>query len=226
MNVSAVIAAAGKGLRMNSSTRKQFLILDGIPVLARSLQLFLDHDRVKEIVVVCPPGEKEETSKLLEPHCRPEMVRLVEGGATRQESVRRGIMALCQPAGLVCIHDAARPFASTQLIDKLLEAAALAGAAVPVVVPGDTVKEIDGGGMVLRTLQRASLRLVQTPQVFKGEVIAEAYRTAGEKAITATDDASLVEALGRPVVTVPGEESNIKITTPLDLALATLLLKG
>lgn len=226
MDVSAVIAAAGKGLRMNSATRKQFLVLDGVPVLARSLQVFLDHGRVNEIIVVCPPGEKEETSKLLEPYSRPEMVRLVEGGASRQESVHKGIMALCQPAGLVCIHDAARPFASNRLLDKLLEAAALAGAAVPVIVPGDTVKEVDGKGMVLRTPQRTSLRLVQTPQVFKGEIIAEAYRNAGKKAITATDDASLVEALGKPVVTVPGEESNLKITTPLDLALANLLLKG
>ncbi len=226
MYISAIIAAAGQGLRMDSATRKQYLYLEGIPVLARSLNLFLGHMRVSEVVAVIPPGDREEVTSLLQPYCPVEEIRLVEGGATRQESVSRGLKALSSQADLLCIHDAARPLASPGLLDVLLEAAESCGAVIPVISFSDTVKEVDREGFVISTPVRDNLFLVQTPQVFWQEIIFDAHYYAGKQKIKATDDASLVEAIGKPVKTIPGEPANLKITSPRDLMLASLFLKG
>lgn len=225
MDVSVVIAAAGKGLRMESPLRKQYLFLDKVPVLARSLNLFLEHHRVCEVIAVIPPGERPEVQKLLQPYCPIERIRLVDGGSTRQESVGRGLEALSGQGSLICIHDAARPLASPGLLEALLEAAEAWGAAVPVIPLTDTVKEVDAKGMILATPRRETLRLVQTPQVFRRHIITAAYRQARDRGLIATDDASLVEAAGRPIKAVPGEPENLKITSPRDLDLASLLLK-
>lgn len=225
MDVSAIIAAAGKGLRMENATRKQYLILDKVPVLARSLNLFLEHSRVCEVIAVIPVGERPEVQNLLQPYCPIERIRLVDGGATRQDSVSRGLEALSGQEALICIHDAARPLVSAKLLEALLEAAEEWGAAVPVMPLADTVKEVDVQGMILSTPNRETLRLVQTPQVFRREVITGAYRRARDLGLIATDDASLVEAMGRPVRAIPGEPDNLKITSRRDLDLASLLLK-
>lgn len=226
MRASAVVVAAGAGQRMAMNLRKQYLTLGGIPVLVRSLQLFLDHPSVGEVVAVIPPGEAGIVEELLRPYFPPQKVRLVDGGADRSESVDRGLKALEEEAELVCIHDAARPLASAGLLDRLLNAAARWGAAVPVLELSDTVKEIDGAGFILSTPDREKLRLVQTPQVFKRDIIIEAYRNSAAAVLNATDDARLVELSGRAIKTVPGEAENLKITRPLDLKLATLLLEG
>ncbi len=226
MDVTAIIAAAGQGLRMESATRKQYLFLEKVPVLARSLNLFLGHTRVGEVIAVIPPGERGDVQILLQPYCPIERIRLVDGGATRQESVEKGLEAISDQAGLVCIHDAARPLVSPYLLETLLEAAEEWGAAVPVIPLHDTVKQIDREGRVLSTPDREALRLVQTPQVFQKKIIFAAFSHAREHNLKATDDASLVEAMGRPVKTVPGESENLKITSPRDLDLASLLLKG
>lgn len=226
MEAAALVAAAGAGLRMNSPALKQYLMLEGVPVLARSLKIFLDHPAVKEIIAVIPPGDADAVAGLLNPYCPPDRVRLVEGGATRQESVSRGLKAIASDAGLVCIHDAARPLASAGLLDSLLEAALRWGAAVPVLTLSDTVKEIDNKGFVHLTPERDKLRLVQTPQVFLRQLIMQAYEEALTGKMTATDDATLVELLGKTVMTVPGEAANLKITSSIDLHIASLLLKG
>ncbi len=233
MKAAAIIAAAGEGLRMKNAIRKQYLVLEEKPVLVRSLQLFLDHRAITEIIIVVPPGEQDAVSSLLQPYCQLEGIRLIEGGSSRQESVERGLKAVSEEADLVCIHDAARPLASADLLDALLDTASEeavssrgCGSAVPVIPLSDTVKEVDREGFILSTPARDSLGLVQTPQVFRREIILEAYRYAAAKNFEATDDASLVEAMGRPVRTVPGELNNFKITSPLDLMLASLLLKG
>ncbi len=226
MQAAAVIAAAGEGLRMKAATRKQYLVLDGVPVLARSLRLFLKHEKVGQVVVVIPPGDADSVREMLNLHCPGEDITLVKGGASRRESVGHGLDAVSGQASLVCIHDAARPFATRQLLDHLLAEATRHGAAVPVLSLSDTVKEVNEAGFVLATPARESLRRVQTPQVFLREVIIEAYRCAHERIPRATDDASLVEMAGRPVKTVSGEEENIKITSPRDLALASIILKG
>jgi len=226
LKAAALVAAAGAGLRMEAATRKQYLMLEGLPVLVHSLNLFLRHGAVTEIIVVIPPGEADQVGGFLESYCSLQKVKLVEGGASRQESVSRGLCALTAEAELVCIHDAARPLASAGLLDRLLEAAARFGAAVPVIKLNDTVKTVDNEGFVLSTPQRERLRLVQTPQVFRRDLIIRAYEEARKKSAAATDDSSLVELLGKPVATVPGENANLKITGPGDLLLASLLLKG
>ena len=224
-DVTAIVAAAGQGLRMESVTRKQYLFLEKVPVLARSLNLFLQNSRIGEVIAVIPSGERSDVQNLLQPYCPIERIRLVDGGATRQESVGRGLDELPEQAALVCIHDAARPLASSGLLDALLGAAEEWGAAVPVLPPADTIKEVDRSGLIVSTPDREFLRLVQTPQVFKKDIITTAYSRAGEKGLQATDDASLVEAMGRPVKTVPGEAENLKITSPRDLDLASLIIK-
>ncbi|MDW7730399.1 MAG: 2-C-methyl-D-erythritol 4-phosphate cytidylyltransferase [Bacillota bacterium] len=223
MKVAAIIAAAGAGLRMLSETRKQYMRLEGMPVLVRSVKLFCDRPDFETVAVVIPAGDEAEVRALLEPFCSSERLLFVEGGQTRQVSVSKGLKALPPSAGLVCIHDAARPLASVVLLEKLLAAAAEYGAAVPVIPLNDTLKEIDPEGFITATLPRDKLRLVQTPQVFRRAIIEKAYR---EAFANATDDASLVELAGFVVRTVPGELTNFKITTPLDIALAALLLKG
>lgn len=226
MKVAAVIAAAGAGLRMEATMRKQYFTLGGIPVLARSLKLFTGHRAVTEVIAVIPPGEAEAVRVLLQPHLPSEQIKLVEGGATRQASVARGLALIAEDAELVCIHDAARPLASSDLLDRLIAAAARWGAAIPVLQPSDTIKEVDREDFVVKTLQRDKLRLVQTPQVFRLDLILEAYREAEKAGLTATDDASLIEMIEKPVKTLPGEAGNIKITKPDDFLVAALLLEG
>lgn len=210
---------------MANSTRKQYLFLEKVPVLARSLNIFLESGRVGEVIAVIPAGEKAAVQNLLQPFCPIERIKLVEGGATRQESVGRGLEAIKSQPALVSIHDAARPLASLGLLTSLLRAAEKWGAAIPVLPLADTVKIIDREGLVLSTPDRESLRQVQTPQVFKRELITQAYNHARQNQISATDDASLVEALNSPVITVPGEANNLKITSPSDLDRAALIIK-
>jgi 2-C-methyl-D-erythritol 4-phosphate cytidylyltransferase len=226
MKAAAIVAAAGTGLRMKNETRKQYLILAGKPVLARSLNLFTDYTGFETVIAVIPPGDEELVKKLIEPYCPVEQVALVAGGNSRQESVRRGLALVPDWVELVCIHDAARPLASPALLKNLLSAAEDFGAAIPVIAVSDTVKEIDNEGFVTATTSRDRLRLVQTPQIFRSEILKKAFEMARQSGFEATDDASLVEAAGFAVKTIPGETANLKITTPLDLVMAMQLLKG
>ncbi len=226
MKAAAIIAAAGAGLRMKSAARKQYLVLEGIPVLARSVRLFYDHPAFTEIIVVIPPDDDKVVRELLRPYFSLDRLKLVGGGATRQESVGNGLKAISAEAELVAVHDAARPLATPGLLFMLLDSAALWGAAIPVIQLSDTLKEVDEAGFVQSTPAREKLRLVQTPQLFKRDLLEKAYLTFQDAGGRATDDAALVELLGEPVITVPGEQSNFKITSPLDLFLASLILKG
>lgn len=226
MQAGAIIAAAGAGLRMQNNTRKQYLYLAGMPVLVRSVKLFLDCNQVGPVVVVIPPGEEKTVRLLLQPYLVLSDVDFVPGGETRQQSVANGLKALAGSVDLVCIHDAARPLASPDLLERLLETAAVQGSAVPVIPVSDTVKEIDETGLVMATLAREYLRLVQTPQVFRRELLVKAHQVFNAVLAGATDDAALVETLGRPVQTIEGEFTNLKITTALDLKLAEEILKG
>ncbi len=226
MKAAAIVAAAGTGLRMKNKTRKQYLVLAGKPVLARSLNLFIEHPGFETVIAVVPPGEEDAVKKLIEPFCQAGRVVLVAGGDTRQESVRRGLALVPEWIDLVCIHDAARPLASPALLGNLLSAADQFGAAIPVIAVSDTVKEINNEGFVTATPSRGRMRLVQTPQVFRRELLQKAFEMAGQCGFEATDDASLVEAAGYPVKTILGEPANLKITTPGDLVMAVQLLKG
>ncbi|MDW7739569.1 MAG: 2-C-methyl-D-erythritol 4-phosphate cytidylyltransferase [Bacillota bacterium] len=226
MKVAAIIAAAGEGLRMGSSTRKQYLLLEGVPVIVYSVKLFLGHPAVKEIIIVVPPGEKDAVKALIRTYYSSGQYILVEGGETRQESISLGLEAVSIDIDLVAVHDAARPLATADLLNRLVEAAAEKGAVVPVISLNDTAKEIDPSGYIISTPDREKLRLVQTPQVFRREILVNAYQEASRKGHMATDDASLVELSGAKVLTILGEVNNLKLTSPRDLELAAILMRG
>lgn len=223
--VAAIIAASGQGQRMETGVRKQYLFLEGVPVLARAVNLFVSHETVIQVIVVIPPGDDGYARKILKSFCPMEKLVFVEGGKRRQDSVFNGLQAVLPEAGLICIHDGARPLVSKELVEAVFEAAAEWGAAIPVIPVTDTLKELDYNGLIKGTIRRDSLRRAQTPQVFRHELIREAYHKALVLGVEATDDAYLLELLGETVFAVPGDPANIKITCPQDLLIASALLK-
>lgn len=225
MFVSAIIAAGGRGSRLGAGIPKQLLTVEGQPVLERSLGLFLDHPLVNEIVVALPAELVTEPPPYLIGTRKP--VRVVSGGARRQDSVGNAFQAISDEAALVVIHDAARPFASPQLLSRTIEAAAESGAALAAIGVRDTVKRSADAGspfFVAETLPRESIYLAQTPQAFRRDVLREALALS-EAGANATDEASLAERAGHPVRLVEGEASNIKITVPEDLAAADAIAR-
>ncbi|HSW35118.1 MAG TPA: 2-C-methyl-D-erythritol 4-phosphate cytidylyltransferase [Candidatus Limnocylindrales bacterium] len=226
MTVAVVVAAAGESRRMGFPTRKQYLTLEGMSVLARAVGIFLKNPAVIQIIVVVPAADISYAADLLRPHCPPERVLFVAGGSRRQDSVYNGLQVVREEAELVCIHDGARPLASEKLVNALFGAAYCHGAAIPVVPLTDTLKVVTPEGFVKETPSRESFCCAQTPQVFRRELILKAYRNAAENNLEVTDDSALVEYFGHPVLTVPGEQSNIKVTSPRDLHLAKIFLRG
>lgn len=223
---SALIVAAGQGLRMGSAQRKQYLKLCGSPVLVRTLRVFDRSPDIRSIVVVVPSSEmdfcKKEilSSASLESH-----VQLIAGGRRRQDSVFNGLEHLGDARGVVLIHDGVRPLVSTALIHDCIQGALQWGACIPVIPVVDTLKRIDSQDNILGTMPRQSIRMAQTPQAFSLPIIRRAHQEARRLGREATDDASLVEAMGIPVHVITGSRENIKITTPEDLAYAEALLK-
>lgn len=216
MFVSAIIAAGGRGQRYGASVPKQLLIVGGVPVLQRSVELLLSHPDVDEVVVALPAELVAEPPPYLRASAKP--LRIVAGGARRQDSVRQAFAAVSDQADLIVIHDAARPFASASLIARTIVAASESGAAVAALPARDTVKRSKGVGpfFVRETVPRDTVYLAQTPQVFTRRVLHDALSLA-EHGEDATDEATLAERAGHPVRLVDGEQTNIKITTPEDL---------
>lgn len=209
----ALIVAAGRGERLGTSVPKAFVLLRGVTLLERSLRIARAAVGVTSIVVARPPG----TAPL-------EHVASVAGGGTRSESVRLALAAAPEGEDEVVVHDAARPLAPPDLFDATLAALADADAAIAAAPMTDTIKEVDGAGIVLRTLHRAGLRAVQTPQAFRRPALERALDVPDEVLGSATDDAWLVERMGGRVVVVDSPSSNIKVTTPFDLQVAELML--
>lgn len=231
MKVAAIIPAAGLGTRMGRSTaetsgvsRKQFMLLDGAPILLHTLRKFLGCPLVSEIVVALRQEDIGWFSALLEREAPGKQVRLVVGGNSRQESVQNALDALAPDIELVAVHDAVRPFIDPETLEKVIQEAARNGAAIVGIVPVDTVKQVRGN-KVHGTLPRERLILAQTPQVFRYELLKEAFDRARQDGVTGTDESSLVERLERVEVSVvPGSDRNIKITRPSDMELARLFL--
>jgi len=218
--VATVVTAAGSSARMGGAGKKEFRSLGGVPALAMAIRPFLALGRV---VVTLPAGRLAEASALLAPHLDVAALQLVEGGGTRQESVRRGLLALADdPPDVVLIHDGARPWLTADLVARVLEAATRFGACVPVVEVSEAVKEVSGdaGGdaarFVLRHLPRHTLRSAQTPQGFSYPSILNAHEHAFLEGLSYVDDAEVYERFA-PVAWVPGDPSNRKITFPEDL---------
>lgn len=218
---AAVIVAAGSATRMGGID-KVLAELGGLPVLSRTLRVFDDHAMIDSIIVVAREDQMEKISRVCSPYQKVRMV--VPGGKSRQESVMRGLAAVPDGTQLVAIHDGARPLVTPEIMEKAILKADKFGAAAPAIPVKDTIKVSKNGG-VDETPERKTLFAVQTPQVFDRELIMGALQSAMEKRIALTDDCSAVEALGGTVMLTEGSEENIKITTPLDLEIAALILK-
>lgn len=224
MNV-AIIPAAGQGRRMGAETAKQFLELDGEPILLHTLRRFDACPSIDAIIVALPDGA---SSAFLQTAARAglrKVARVVPGGAERQESVARALACVRpETAEVVVVHDGVRPFVTPIQIAEVTNRAKIAGAAILALKATETVKEIDELGVV-RTLDRSGIALAQTPQAFRYTWLREAYERARTEGWVATDDASLVERAGHRVEIVEGSPYNIKITRPEDLALAEFILE-
>jgi 2-C-methyl-D-erythritol 4-phosphate cytidylyltransferase len=214
----AVVVAAGTGDRLGADRPKAFVRLGGRTMLAWSLAMLEEHDLIDGIVMVVPEEYEERASLLADDLCATKIAAAVPGGASRPESVAAGVACVPDAAAIVLVHDAARPLTPPAVVDRVVEALRSgADGAVPALAPADTVKRVGPDGSVAETLDRGALRAVQTPQGFPVEVLREALAAGAD---TATDCATMVEALGRRVVCVEGDERAFKITTPADLARA------
>lgn len=216
-----VIVAAGSASRMGGID-KVMAPLGGEPMIVRTVRAFQDCDAIASIVIVT----REDLIRPISGLCRDmgKVAAVVAGGKTRQESVHLGLNALPKGTKLAAVHDGARPLISWQVIDRVVRAANTYGAAAPAVPVKDTIKVVQGG-LVKETPDRSSLAAVQTPQVFDFDLLRGALRKAEEDGATVTDDCSAVERTGMKIKIVEGDERNLKVTTPMDLKIAELLLE-
>ncbi len=207
-----IIVAGGKGLRMKSEIPKQFLELNGKPVLMHTIKAFIDFDPEINIVLVLPEEQFSYWESLCRGHDFHPKYSRVAGGSTRFESVKNGL-AIAPDTGLIGVHDGVRPFIRRETIERIFQAAAQKGNAIPAIAPSESIRiETDHENHVV---DRATVRLIQTPQVFDAQLLKEAYNTSYRDGFT--DDASVFEQAGHKIHLVEGQSGNIKITTPDDL---------
>ena len=224
MNV-AIVAAAGRGTRFGRGRAKQFVELGGVPVIVHTLRRFERSETVGETVVVLPADETAAFVALAGRYGLRKLARVVAGGATRGESIWRGLQGVrAATAGVVAVHDGVRPFVTPAEIDRVVRAAEETGAALLATPATDTLKEVRSG-TVARTLDRSAVWHAQTPQCFRFDLLRRAYESALAEGLDATDDSALVERLGVSVSVVEGSARNVKITRPEDLAVAEVLLE-
>ncbi len=220
----AIIVAGGSSSRMQGID-KQFCPISGKPVLLRTLEAFNACDFIDRIVVVGKDDSLLKIQNLVADNKLEKVSDIVAGGGNRAESVRRGVEALGEDAGLLLIHDGARPLITAEIIESVKNTAELYGAAAPGVPLKDTIKKIDLSGKIIETPMRDTLVSIQTPQGFRSEIYKKALRNAGTLTDKITDDCMLVEAIGESVYIVDGSYENIKITNPIDVILAETILK-
>jgi 2-C-methyl-D-erythritol 4-phosphate cytidylyltransferase len=231
MKVSVIIPAAGLGTRMGRGapekegiSRKQFMLLNGSPILIHTIRKFVSSPLVSEIVVALRRDNLSWANDLFQSQGFAKTVRTVEGGESRQQSVENALESVSEDTDLVAVHDAVRPFIEIEVIEKVIREASESGAAIVGIVPVDTVKQVHRN-KVRATLPRERLILTQTPQVFKLDLLRQAFERARQDLFIGTDESSLVERLERVEVSVvPGTDRNIKITKPTDVELARLYL--
>ncbi|PIE74626.1 MAG: 2-C-methyl-D-erythritol 4-phosphate cytidylyltransferase [Deltaproteobacteria bacterium] len=225
--VSAIIVAGGKGQRMKASVPKQFLSIDGKPVLYLTLYAFNLADEIDEIIVVLPENyiswfqsdilDKEKWSK---------KIILVNGDKERQGSVKNGLDKISPESEIVLVHDGVRPFVRNKDISNLICECLDSDGVIPCISISETVKKVDTDGFVLQTISRENLFLSQTPQAFKTKILKEAHEKGTKLGIEVSDDAMLLEELGYKVKMIEGSRANIKITIPEDLDFALKLYKS
>jgi 2-C-methyl-D-erythritol 4-phosphate cytidylyltransferase len=231
MKVSVIIPAAGLGTRMGRSapekegiSRKQFMLLNGSPILIHTIRKFVSSPLVTEIVVALRGDDMAWAKELFKSQGLGVSVRPVEGGESRQQSVENALASIKDDTDLVAVHDAVRPFVSREIVEKVIHEANETGAAIVGIVPVDTVKQVHRN-KVRATLPRERLILTQTPQVFRLKLLRQAFERARQDLFVGTDESSLVERLEEVEVSVVlGSDRNIKITKPTDMDLARLYL--
>ena len=221
--MSAIIAAGGRGERFGAGAPKQLLLLGGQTILQRSVEAFLRSPHVDDVIVALPAELAEAPPHYLRD--RGPSLRIVAGGARRQDSVANAFAIAAGRADMVVIHDAARPLVSDALIARTIAAAASSGAAIAALAATDTVKRANADRVIVATMPRGEIFLAQTPQAFRADVLREALALASTTR-DATDEAMLAEQAGHPVTLVDGERTNIKITTQGDLEMAERLVGG
>jgi len=225
MNV-AIVVAGGQGTRFGGNRPKQFLELNGIPVIIHTLRRFEESRQIESIVVVLPAADVAAFQSLIEKYALQKVWRVVAGGDTRAQSVRNGLAAI-EDASVVAVHDAVRPLVTSEEVDRVVAAAAETGAAILVAPVSDTIKEVQAE-QIVRTVARSELRRALTPQAFHFQILNRAYQDLEQleaDGIDVTDDSFLVERLNIVVTVVEGSARNFKITEPDDLAIAEALLR-
>ena len=222
--VSAIVLAGGRGKRMGHIQSKQYIDLNGAPILYYTLKQFIENELIDRIILVVPEDEKDYCKiKVLDKYGL--MIDdVVAGGNERQESVFNALAEL-KSSDIVLIHDGARPFVSQRIINDAVKYAKIYKAAAPGVMPKDTIKIKDSNNFSKETLVRSSLIAIQTPQAFDFNLIYECHKEIRRRGLKVTDDTSVVELLGHRVYIYEGDYENIKVTTPEDLALAEYLVK-
>ena len=223
MRTIAIIVAGGSGTRFGAELPKQFLALGGLPILMRTIEAFHgNRDSSFDVIVTLPAAQMGLWHDLCARHGFAVPHRVVAGGETRWHSVKNALDSIGDPAGVdvIAVHDGVRPLATPDLINRVIDAAHRDGAAIPVVMLNDSVRQVSGDGS--HALDRSSLRAVQTPQAFEAKLLLDAYSLPYQP--TFTDDASVVECTGHAITLVEGDPRNLKITRPMDLVLAEYLM--
>jgi 2-C-methyl-D-erythritol 4-phosphate cytidylyltransferase/2-C-methyl-D-erythritol 2,4-cyclodiphosphate synthase len=224
LTVAAVIAAGGTGTRMNSSVPKQFIEISGKPILIHTIESLSSIKQLTQIVIALPPEHIPDAEAILRKQQMQIEIRCVPGGPNRQESVRQGVAHTQQNADVIMVHDAVRPLCERDVMVRVLESAWKKGAAVPGLPATETIQRVSRRGRVLSTPPREELYAIQTPQAFRAGILKSALERAHDAGFLGTDESSVVRWAGHPVVVVPGSPNNIKITRPLDLDIAGLLI--
>jgi 2-C-methyl-D-erythritol 4-phosphate cytidylyltransferase/2-C-methyl-D-erythritol 2,4-cyclodiphosphate synthase len=226
MKTVAIIPAGGAGKRLKAHLAKQYLFLNHTPVLVHTLKVFQKSKEIDNIILAVPSDDLVSVrEEFIDKYGLTKVTTIVAGGKERQDSVRNALSAIDGKYDVVVIHDAVRPFVTEKMIRQVVAAAKITGAASAGVKAKDTIKETKKDNIVKATIPRQNLWLTQTPQAFKFELLKKAYKTAYDKKFYGTDDASLVERIGKKVKMIEGSYENIKITTSEDLIMAEALMK-
>ena len=225
--VATIIPAGGSGKRYGGKVPKQYLELEGVPVIIRTMMNFQRCEDVSIIIVAVAKEQITLIKDLINEYNITKVKNIVLGGTERIYSINNALRAKAiDNCDIVLVHDAVRPFPGRKLITEIIKNAEEYGAAIPGLPPSETIKSADEDDYVKNTIDRSELRNIQTPQGFKLPIIKEAYRNATDNNLFGTDDASLVEHTGKKVKIIPGNRQNIKITTPFDMTIAKEILKN
>jgi len=225
--VSVIIPAGGSGKRFGSEKPKQYLELDGVPIIIRTLLCFEKCEKINNIIIAVHGEWVDHLWDEVAKYKVNKVKDIVVGGKERLNSIDHALKSsYIDDKGIVLVHDAVRPFVSEHLINRIIAATEELGAAIPGLNPKETIKSADSDNEVISTLDRSILWSIQTPQGFKYSILKKAYKNAIESNFFGTDDSSLVEKIGQRVKIIPGEEQNIKITTPFDMTIASEILRS